>query len=387
MTQPVRLSADFYRGRTVALQELLESAQLDGILVLNYANVIYLSGFYHIPSERPVGVYMSLRGQPILFAPLLEQENSAESWIEDRRFYFEYPGEEHPIAWMLRQIDAPKRRIGIDDVPFGVLAQVSANFVITHCTIVNQMRWTKTPEELALVRQAAHYADVCLEHLRSVAADMIRAGATELELLRECLSATDARMSAEVGTMFRLGGGGIVGTIHSGPRAALPHGAPGTRRPQAGDTLIAGIGAAVGGYHAESGATFIIGEPTADQMRCLRAAAACNDVAIHALRVGNSCEAVNAAALDVLRDAGLGDFIRHRIGHGMGIQAHEPPWLAPGDQTPLAAGMVFSNEPGIYRPGVDGYRTINTMIVTDSAAEIPSRFLADHPPEARVIPI
>lgn len=387
MTQPVRLSSDFYRGRTAALQDRLEAVQLDGILVLNFANVIYLSGFYHIPSERPIGVYVPSRGQPILFAPLLEQENSEESWIQDRRFYFEYPGEEHPIAWMLRQMDTPRRRIGIDDVPFGVLAQVSANFVITHSTLVDQMRWTKTPEELALVRQAAHYADLCLEHLQSVAADMIRAGATELELLRECLSATHARMSAEVGTVFRLGGGGIVGTIHSGPRAALPHGAPGTRQPRAGDTLIAGIGAAVGGYHAESGATFIIGEPTADQMRCLRAAAACNDAAIAALRVGTPCEAVNAAALGVLRDAGLGEFIRHRIGHGMGIQAHEAPWLAPGDPTLLAAGMVFSNEPGIYRPGVDGYRTINTMIVTDGEAEIPSRFLANHPPEARVIPI
>jgi Xaa-Pro dipeptidase len=387
MTQPVRLSSDFYRGRTAALQELLESARLDGILVLNYANVIYLSGFYHIPSERPIGVYVPLHGQPILFAPLLEQENSDESWIEDRRFYFEYPGEEHPIAWMLHQINAPSRRVGIDDVPFGVLAQVSANFVITRCTVVDQMRWTKTPEELELVEQAAMYADYCLEYLLAHAANMIRAGATELDLLRECLGATHKRMDAEVGTMFRLGGGGVVGTIHSGPRAALPHGAPGTRQPRAGDTLIAGIGAAVGGYHAESGATFIVGAPTADQMRCLRAAAACNDAAIQALRVGNSCEAVNAAALDVLHDAGLGGFIRHRIGHGMGIQAHEAPWLAPGDATPLAAGMVFSNEPGIYRPGVDGYRTINTMIVTDGEARVPSRFLANHPPEARVIPI
>lgn len=387
MSQPVGLSHEFYRGRVRALQERLDAAHLDGILVLHYANVIYLSGFHHIPSERPIGVYVPIVGQPILFAPLLEQENSEGVWIEDRRFYFEYPGEEHPIAWMLGQISKPRRYIGIDDVPFGVLAQVSANFVITHSTIVDQMRWTKTPEELALIEQAAFYADFCLEHLIAVAADMIRAGATELDLLRECVGAANARLNAEVGAVFRLRGGGVVGTIHSGPQAALPHGAPNTRQPRAGDTLIAGIGAAVGGYHAESGATFIIGEPTADQMRCLRAAADCNDAAIHALRVGTSCEAVNTAALSVLREAGLGEFIRHRIGHGIGLQGHEPPWLAPGDPTPLAAGMVFSNEPGIYRPGVDGYRTINTMIVTEGVARVPSRFLADHPPEARVIPI
>ena len=89
----------------------------------------------------------------------------------------------------------------------------------------------------------------------------------------------------------------------------------------------------------------------------------------------------------MLHRADLGAFIRHRIGHGMGLQGHESPWLAPGDYTILRSGMVFSNEPGIYRPGIDGYRTINTMIVTDGEAEIPSRFLAAHPPEKRVIPI
>jgi hypothetical protein len=80
---------------------------------------------------------------------------------------------------------------------------------------------------------------------------------------------------------------------------------------------------------------------------------------------GTPCAAVNAAGLDRLRAAGLGDFIRHRVGHAMGVQGHEGPWLAPGDATPVAAGMVFSNEPGIYRPGVDGYRTIDSMIVGD----------------------
>src|SRR5262249_33799110 len=124
---------------------------------------------------------------------------------------------------------------------------------------------------------------------------------------------------------------------------------------------------------------------TADQWHCLRAAAACNDAGVAALRPGNLCSAVNDAALAELRQVGLGDAIRHRIGHGMGLQAHESPWLAPGDNTRLEPGMVFSNEPGIYRPGVDGYRTINTMIVTDGAARIPSRFLAEHPPEKRLI--
>jgi Xaa-Pro aminopeptidase len=149
--------------------------------------------------------------------------------------------------------------------------------------------------------------------------------------------------------------------------------------------MIAGIGASVGGYHAESGITLILGEPTADQRHCLTAAAAANDAAVAALRPGTPCRAVNDAALAELRAAGLGDAIRHRIGHAMGVQGHEGPWLAPGDDTPVAVGMVFSNEPGIYRPGIDGYRTINTMIVTETGVEVPSTFQARHPLDARVV--
>ena len=143
----------------------------------------------------------------------------------------------------------------------------------------------------------------------------------------------------------------------------------------------------VGGYHAESGATFIVGYPVADQMHCLQAAVDCDAAAADRLRPGATCAEVNEAALAVLRAAGLADTIRHRIGHGMGLQGHESPWLAPGDHTPLVPNMVFSNEPGIYRPGLDGYRTINTMIVTEAAARVPSRFLAHHPPEKRILAV
>jgi Xaa-Pro aminopeptidase len=195
-------------------------------------------------------------------------------------------------------------------------------------------------------------------------------------------------MQAEVGELFRLYGGGIVGTVHSGERAALPHGSPMHRVPQHGEVLIAGIGASVNGYHAESGATFIVGEPQGDQLLCLEAAARCDAVTMETARAGVPCHQVNRAALDVLHDYSYGDYVRHRIGHGMGLQGHEAPWLAPGDETRLVPNMVFSCEPGIYRPGVDGYRTINTLIVTeDGAARVPSRFLSENGLESRILQV
>jgi Xaa-Pro dipeptidase len=378
----ITLNESFYRRKQAQLRAALEGENLDGILLLDAHNVTYGCGFFHIPSERPIGLYIPKQGSITLFAPLLEQENAATAHVDDIRTYFEYPGETHPVAWMVAQTGA--RRLGIDSIDQRVFAALDG---VVMSSLVEQMRWIKDAEELDLIRRAAHYADFCLEQVRDYAAAIIRDGGTELDILRMCLSATSARIRDEVGEIFRLGGGAVVGTVHSGPRAALPHGSPGQRQPQPGDTLIAGIGVAVGGYHAESGATFVVGEPTGDTMDCLRAAAACDAAGIHALRVGATCASVNEAALAVLRDAGLGDAIRHRIGHGMGLQGHESPWLAPGDDTLLTVGMVFSNEPGIYRPGRDGYRTIDTMIVTDGAAEVPSRFLADNPPERRVLTV
>ena len=247
------------------------------------------------------------------------------------------------------------------------------------------MRALKDPAELALIRAAARYADACLEAILDGGGAVIAAGGSELDVLELGVGAARALQEAELGDRFGPAKTTVVGTVHSGPRAALPHGRTSDRTPRPGEVLIAGIGAAVGGYHAESGATFALGAPSEDQRRCLEAAEACHDAAVAALVPGTPCAAVNAAGLERLRAAGLGEFIRHRVGHAMGVQGHEGPWLAPGDATPVAVGMVFSNEPGIYRPGIDGYRTIDSMIVGASGVEIPSTFQARVPWDARVL--
>lgn len=377
------LSEAFYRRKIGQIQAQMDAQQLDGMLLLDVPNVIYACGFFHTPSERPLGLYIPKSGAVALLVPLLELENAGATWVKDIRTYFEYPGEVHPVEWMVKE--AGVKRLGVDKLTVDVYQKLDGNVVVT--PLVEQMRWVKEPEEIALIETASAYADYCLEYVLQNAGAIIKDGGTELDILKACVGATSAKMKAEVGEIFKLGGSAVVGTVHSGPRAALPHGSPMERRPQIGEPMIAGIGASVGGYHAESGATFVIGEPRGDVMRCLEAAKACDEAAVKTLRVGNTCAQVNEAALKVLRDYGLGDAIRHRIGHGMGLQGHEGPWLAPGDDTPLVAGMVFSNEPGIYRPEIDGYRIIDSMVVTEGEAKVTSRFLANHPPEKRIIAI
>jgi len=377
------LGEAFYRRKVEQIQAKLDDENLNGILLIDTHNVMYATGFIHTESERPIGCFIPKSGKPALFVPLLEQENAGDTWIDDIRTYFEFPGETYPVNWMVQEAGVAK--LGIDNVSHDVFLTLGDG--VTTTNLVNKLRWVKDPEELDVIKQAARYADYCLEQVLENAGDIIRDGGTELDILRQCIGATSEKMKAEIGEQFRLRKGAVVGTVHSGPRAALPHGSPMARQPKMRETLIAGIGASVAGYHAESGATFVVGDASDETMRCLNVAKDCDETAISALKAGSTCASVNEAALAVLKDAGLGDAIRHRIGHGMGIQGHEAPWLAPGDDTILEPNMVFSNEPGIYRPGVDGYRLIDSMIVTEGDAIVPSRFLAEHPPEQRILKV
>ncbi len=378
------LDPDFYRRVLDRIRQQAQNAAVDGLLILDSYNLTYATGFFHRANERPMGVYVPVAGDPVMLVPHLEKENAEANWIHDVRTYPEYPGHTHPVMWMLQQTRS--RRIAVDTLEARLFREASAAVeTLSLSDIVTRLRFVKQPEELSLIRAAAGYADACLEHMRLHIAEIVAAGGTELDILRAGVGAAADKMKREIGEAFDQTETAVVGSVHSGPRGALPHGHTTARRPLQGDSIIAGIGATVGGYHAESGATFVLGQASADTLKCLRAAEACDAAARAALRPGISCQQVNTAAMEELHRAGLGEFIRHRIGHGMGVQGHEGPWLAPGDATVAAENMVFSNEPGIYRPGIDGYRTINTMIVGSNSVEVPSTFQSRVAIEQRIL--
>jgi Xaa-Pro aminopeptidase len=381
----IALGRDHYLGRVEAIRAYLDSQRLDGFLLLDAANVMWASGFFHIPNERPLALYVPLRGAPTFFVPLLEKEQAEAVGLAEVRHYWEYPGEVPPELWMLDQIGPG--RVGVDAAGYELFTQMLAlnpDVRVDHG--VAQMRYLKSEAELALTELAAGYADYGLEVARRAVAAGLRDGITEIDVVRAVQAETTEKMKRELADLTNFYRGAVSLTAHAGPRGALPHGQPGPHQIRPGDTLIVGIGARVGGYHAESGCTFVVGDPSADQRRCLEATWACDEAALAALRPGATCGSVNEAALAVLREAGFGEHIRHRIGHGMGVQGHEAPWLSVGDVTLMQPTMVFSNEPGIYRPGVDGYRIIDTMVVTAAGGRRLSRYLSAHGPDDRVIP-
>lgn len=375
----------FHEDARRRLRHRAEDAGLDGLLLLGAGNVTYATGWHFSVNERPIGLWLPVDGDAVLLVPLLEQEYAAAVPGVRVRTYEEFPGERPPVVWMIEETGA--RRLAVDVLDAGLLDDARAR--LDHLALADHARperAVKQPAELELVREAARFADLVLERLHEAGGDIVRQGGTEADLLADCTGHVRTLLSETHGDAFQGTKTGITASVHSGPRAALPHGAVTTRRPLPGEPVVAGIGCHLGGYHAESGVTLVMGEIRAEQLRVMEAMAEAGAATVAALERGLPCARVNEAALGVLRAAGLGDAIRHRIGHGMGVEGHEAPWLAPGDGTPVSPGMVFSCEPGVYRPGVDGWRTIDTLLVGDERVELASRFQTRHPLETRTLP-
>ena len=378
------LPPDFRDRVRDRLRARAAASGLDGLLILAPGNLAYATGWMFSVNERPMGLWLPVSGDPVLMVPHLELENALSVPGVSVATYPEFPGEVPPVLWMLGQTQA--RRVGIDALDARLLSPAKEIAEISLSDHILPERAIKHPDELALIREAARFADMVLTRLLSAGADIISGGGTELDLMADATGHARAALGATHGAAFQGTKLGITASVHSGPRAALPHGTVLARRPQKGEPIIAGIGCSLGGYHAESGVTLVYGDITQDQARVMAAMDAANAATVDALSRRLPCAAVNDAALAPIRTAGFADAIRHRIGHGMGVEGHEAPWLSPGDATPAAPGMVFSCEPGIYRPDLDGWRCIETLIVTESGCETASRFQSDHPAHTRIIP-
>jgi Xaa-Pro dipeptidase len=161
--------------------------------------------------------------------------------------------------------------------------------------------------------------------------------------------------------------------VQVGEFSALPHGSATPQQVREGSILLIDGGCKVEGYSSDLSRTFVLGTPTQKMQDVFEIEHRAQSAALAAARPGVACEAVDAAARKVIVDAGYGPdyrYFSHRVGHGMGMDGHEWPYLVRGNTLPLAPGMVFSDEPGIYLPGEFGVRLEDDMVITGTGAEL-----------------
>jgi len=370
-----RLQPEWYKKKIVQVQAELQKRKLDGLLLLNATNIIYTIGYFHISTERPLAALIPKSGEPSLFIPELEVDQVKLGWVKDYESYFDYPGPENRIRWISERVARrlPKRaRLGIEEPTPSRLKEMKlgapqARFVVAD-DIVEHLRWIKDEDEIAMMRRAMYFAEFGVQAGREFVARNGRV--TEDQILKATADALADKMSKELKDVVGVSiEGPFGGLVPFGKRSAFPHAVPSKDQLSQGDALILSFGSQVGGYNVECERSFSVGAPSDRARKLYETMLAAFDEGARAMKDGAIAEDVDRQALDQVRKAGFGKFLRHRTGHGIGLEGHESPWIAEGDKTVLREGMTFSCEPGVYDPDFGGFRHSDTVVVRKDRGE------------------
>ena len=339
----------------------MEKTGLEFVLLSSPANIAYLSGVSITPHERLIALFIPGEGDPVLVVPALEAEAAREN--PAALAHAVWDDAEGPFG-VLRGIfeRAGARSLALEkDVVtvrvFEALAEIVGGERFSDCSgLLKALRMRKSPTELALLRRAAGVLDACLAELPP----LLRPGATEVELAFEL-----GRLLREQGSQ----GTPFEAIVLGGPNAALPHGRPGARALQAGDLVIVDFGSVHEGYCADVSRTFAVGEPSEQAREIFEIVRKAQAAGCEAVRAGAQCGDVDRAARAVIEGSGYGEHFVHRTGHGLGLEVHEPPDLAAGNEQRLEPGAVVTVEPGIYLAGFAGVRIEDDLAVVEDGHE------------------
>lgn len=331
---------DVFRERQSKLRLGARARGWGALFVTPSTNLAYATGLSMWRSERLTALVLYTEGPAVLVTPSFEESNvSRDATVDEVQTWQEH---EDPVALVAKLIG--KKTIGVE----GSTAYSTASLVTSAAAakgedasaIFDALRTVKSEEELSYLKDAGRRAvqAIVATHGR------LRRGMTEREV-----------STILVEEFAKLGVRGD-GLVQFGPSAALPHGGPGDRALAKGDAVLIDCGCRVRGYTSDVTRTVSFGPPSDELRKVYEIVDRAQVAGINALEAGRTGEDVDRAARKVVEDAGYGSFFTHRLGHGLGMDGHEHPYLVKGNTKPLVAGNTVTVEPGIYLPGKFGVR-------------------------------
>jgi Xaa-Pro dipeptidase len=355
-----------FANRRMALKERWSGG--DALALVPGMSLCYLTGVRKAPTERPLIWLWAPSGRMAWIAPELERPGLEEAAGRDAELFTYADGQDPQRAadawaraWGLRGGRVLVEATSMRFLEAGLLRQAGAEVVGGGGDAVAALRTCKDAGEIARLREAVAMAETALE----AGVRAMRPGVSEAEVAR-VITLEAMRLGSE--PFWKE----IV--VASGPRAASPHTRTGQRRLEIGDTVVIDAGAVVSGYVSDITRTFFIREASPAWRERYAAVLAANRAAVAAVRPGAAMGAVDAAAREHLRQAGLGEYFIHRVGHGIGLEGHEGPYLVPGSQEPLPPGAVVTIEPGVYLPGDGGVRIEDDVVCTPDGPDVLTAF-------------
>jgi Xaa-Pro dipeptidase len=374
ITMPPPISTEERLERLAKARGLMAQSGIGAIIVESGPSLDYFTGVQWWRSERLTAAVIPVTGEPIIVTPFFEKPSVAESlsipaevrtWNED----------EEPlklVADFLRERGLAAQPVGFEETDrYFILDRLKQQLpsvqTVSGNPVVRGCRMIKSAHELALM-QAAN--DIMLASLRYAAANT-REGMIPAQI--------DALIAAAQKT---LGGSYDGGLILLGESSAYPHGSHKPQVVKRGEIILMDCTCSVHGYQADITRTYVFGNnPTAEQRKLWDQVHRGQQIAIEAAKPGVPAGAVDDAVRRVYESWGFGPGYRlpglsHRTGHGIGMEVHEPVYLVHGETTPLAPGMCFSDEPGLYIPGKFGVRLEDCWHMTETGP----KFFTNPPP-------
>jgi len=329
---------------------------VDAVLCSVGADLPYLAGYEAMPLERLTMLVVRANAEAYLVVPRLEAPRVGPLEAVELIAYGET---DDPVA-VVAGLVGNARGLAIGDHTWArfdidLQRELPGRGWSRASEVVGPLRAVKDAAEIEALGAAAHAVDEIAGEMR----ERPFAGRTELDVHREIADRIVERGHERVNFA-------IVG---SGPNGASPHHDASDRVIEPGDVVVCDFGGTMRGYCSDITRVFSVGEPPAEVRDAYEVLREAQEAAVAAATVGTPCEEVDAAARRIIDAAGLGARFIHRTGHGIGLDAHEDPYIVAGNTTPLVAGHAFSIEPGVYFEGRFGLRLEDIVVATPDGPE------------------
>lgn len=343
------------------VQLKLEESSADFALLTPAPNFQYLAGYDYHMRERLVALLVRRGTDPIMITPSFEEsDHKSHTWIKDFSVWAE---DENPYTMIADILDSSGKGYSVmfdNSLPLGIywnlekaLGSFSKAQSITPA--IDRMRISKSKSELDLMKKAGHIIDDAVMNAFSKA----QLGMSELDVKQIVQS-----------EIVRQGALPTFAAVQFGENSALPHADSGSRVLKKGDVVLMDCGCSIDGYNTDMTRVGVAGEPTEEIERVYSIVLKAEETAIEKISPGMNCGAADGIARRVIEDEGYGDYFTHRLGHGIGLEVHEPPYLVRGSPEKLGEGMCHSIEPGIYIEGKFGIRIEDLACVREDGLEI-----------------
>jgi len=365
-----------YKDRQNRIRKLMKAGGMDHLALFIGYSLYYFTGLKMLAHERPMLFVISTEEDNAMFLANIEFPSASAAMTEPCRFYpfTDEGGFEHVFGELSKNLGLAGKRIGIEYLgmriqEYELIRRHAPRASFLDATdAIAELRMCKDAGEIEKMRKAAEITEKALHATLPI----IRPGATEIDVFKEL------RIQ-----MFKFGSGELwkQPMVTSGPRTSFPHSKVSDRVIQPGDLVMIDTGANCGEYICDLTRTFAVAKVDDELRKVYEVVREANAAVVKGWKPGMTAEGVDKLARDVVESHGYGKYFIHRLGHGLGLEGHEPPYMVRGNKMKLLPGMTFTDEPGIYLPDRGGVRIEDDVVATEKGIE----YLTGFPRELMIL--